>query len=150
MATSPEELHERPEGADSAASIAQAIQEVTERAQLLIREEVELAKAELTDKVRSLTRGAVIGIAAGIFVVVALLFILIGFAWLIWYLAFPGETYFWGFFVMAGVLLLLAGLAGFLAARAFKKGSPPMPEMAIDEAKRIRTTVSSPNPESTI
>ena len=38
---------------------------------------------------------------------------------------------------------VLGGLAGFLAYRAFKSGAPPTPDMAIEEAKRIRETVSS-------
>ena len=63
-------------------SIGQAIQEVTDRAQLLVREEIELAKAEVTDEDRQLVKGAVVGVAAGIFIVVALLFVLHGFAWL--------------------------------------------------------------------
>ena len=57
---------------------------------------------------------------------------------------------FWGFFVVAAVLFLLAALAAFIASRAFKAGSPPTPELAIDEAKRIRETVQSPElPERT-
>ena len=53
-------------------NIAEAIQEVSERASLLVREEIELAKAEVTEKVTKLVKGAVVGIAAGIFVVFAL------------------------------------------------------------------------------
>ena len=98
-----------------------------------------------------LARGAGVGIAAGIFLVVGLLFILHGFAWLTWYALFsPSTTYFWGFFIVAGVLFLLGALAGFLASRAFKSGSPPTPELAIDEAKRIKETVTSEHPERTI
>ena len=60
---------------------------------------------------------------------VGLLFILNGFAWLTWYALFsPSTTYFWGFFIVAGVLFLLGALAGFLASRAFKRGSPPTPD----------------------
>jgi hypothetical protein len=44
---------------------------------------------------------------------------------------------------MAVILLLLGALAGLLAAKAVKKGSPPVPKMAIEEAKKIRETVSS-------
>ena len=92
---------------------------------MLIHEEIELAKAEMTEKVTVLARGAGVGIAAGIFVVVGLLFILNGFAWLTWYALFsPSTTYFWGFFIVAGVLFLLGALAGFLASRAFKSGEP--------------------------
>ena len=54
------------------------------------------------------------------------------------------------FYVVAGILFILGALAGFLASRAFKKGTPPMPAMAIDEAKRIRETVRSEHPETTV
>jgi Putative Actinobacterial Holin-X, holin superfamily III len=152
MAISTEEMRARQEaeqGGDT--KIAQAIQEVSERAQILVREEIELARAEITAKVTQLVRGAVIGAAAGIFVVVGLLFLLHGFAWLAYYaLPVANGTFFWGFFLVAGVLFLVGALAGFIAARAFKRGSPPKPEMAIDEAKRIRETVQSDRPEQTI
>ena len=131
-------------------NIAEAIQEVSERASLLVREEIELAKLEVTEKVTKLIKGAVVGIAAGIFVVFALIYLLHGFAWLTWYELFPDQQFFWGFFVVAAVLLLLAALAGYIAARAFKSGAPPTPVMAIDEAKRIKETVQSSQPEQTI
>jgi Putative Actinobacterial Holin-X, holin superfamily III len=132
-------------------NIAQAIQDVSEKAQLLVREEIELAKAEVTEKVTKLARGAVIGAAAAFFVVGALMLALHGLAWLAWYaIPFPDQTFFWGFFVIAALLLVLGGLAGYLAARAFKAGSPPAPQMAIDEAKLIRETVQSQHPERTV
>jgi hypothetical protein len=52
--------------------------------------------------------------------------------------------------VMAAILFVLGGLAAFLALRLFKKGSPPKPELAMQEAQRIRATVQSPEPEKTI
>jgi len=131
-------------------NIAQAIQEVSDRATLLVREEIELAKAEVTEKVTKLIKGAVVGIAAGIFVVFALIYLLHGFAWLTWYELFPDQQYFWGFFVVAAVLLLLGALAGYIASRAFKSGAPPTPQLAIDEAKRIKETVQSPHPEQIV
>jgi hypothetical protein len=133
------------------ANIAQAIQEVSERAQLLVREEIELAKAELNQKISLLVRGAVIGAAAGVFAIFGLTMLLHGFAWLaFWAIPFPDGTQFWGFFIVAGILFLIGALAGFLATRAFKKGAPPTPELAIDEAKRISQTVRSDHPERTI
>jgi hypothetical protein len=152
MAISTEEMRARQEGTQaSTANIAQAIQEVSDRAQILVREEIELAKAEISAKVSALVKGAVVGIVGGIFVVVGLLFLLHGFAWLAYYLLpVPNQTVFWGFFLVAGVLFLLGGLAGFLAARAFKRGSPPTPDLAIAEAKRIQQTVKSEHPEQTI
>jgi uncharacterized membrane protein YgcG len=132
-------------------NIAQAIQEVSDRAQLLVREEIELAKAEVSQKVAKLVKGAVVGIAAGVFVIVGLFLLLEGLAWLAyWAIPFPDGTFFWGFFVVAGALFLFGALAGFMAARAFKRAAPPTPDMAIDEAKRIRETVQSSRPEQTV
>jgi hypothetical protein len=152
MAVSSEQMRTR-RTTDSGpnANIAQAIQEVSERAQVLVREEIELAKSELNQKISSLIRGAVIGAAAGVFAIFGLTMLLQGFAWLAyWAIPFPNGTQFWGFFIIAGVLFLIGGLAGFMAARAFKKGAPPTPDMAIDEAKRISETVRSEHPERTI
>jgi uncharacterized membrane protein YqjE len=134
---------------DGPQNIATAIAEVSERATLLVREEIELAKIEVTEKVTKLIKGAVVGIAAGVFVLMAVIFALFGFAWLLYYFL-PGNdyTFFWGFFAMAVILLLLGGLAGLLAAKAVKKGSPPVPTMAIDEAKKIRETVGSSSASS--
>jgi uncharacterized membrane protein YqjE len=131
-------------GSEAPHNIAAAIAEVSERAQLLVREEIELAKIEVTEKATRLIKGAVVGVAAGVFVVMALVMALFGGAWLLYYYL-PGNnyTYFWGFFAMAVILLLLGALAGVLAAKAVKKGSPPVPNMAIEEAKKIRETVST-------
>jgi len=121
-------------------SIATAVTEISERASLLIREEIELAKAEVTEKVTKLAKGAAVGTAAGIFVITGLLFLLHGLAWLLFSLLF--EDVFWGFFIVSGSLFLLAGIAGFLAQKWLKGGSPPTPVMAIDEAQRIKGTLT--------
>jgi H+/Cl- antiporter ClcA len=121
-------------------NLAAAVTEVSERASLLVREEIELAKAEVTEKVTKLLKGAVVGLAAGIFAVAALLFALHGFSWLLNQEVFSSP--YWGFFVVAGVLFVLGGVAGFLAARWLKSGSPPTPVMAIDEAQKIRRTLT--------
>ena len=134
MATEQEEIPE---------NIAAAITEISERATLLIRDELDLARAEISAKIGKLVRGTVIGLAAGMFVVVAVMFVLIGLAWLAWYELFPAGEYFWGFFVVAGALLLFALLAGLLAAKLVRRGSPPSPSMAIDEARKIREAVGT-------
>jgi uncharacterized membrane protein YqjE len=130
--------------AESTQNIATAIAEVSERATLLVREEIELAKAEVTEKATKLVKGAIVGAAAGIFFVMALVFALVGCAWLLYYFL-PGNdwTFFWGFFAMAAILIVLGALAGLIAARAVKKGSPPVPSMAIEEARKIREAVSA-------
>ena len=122
--------------------LAQTVQDISERAALLVREEIELAKAEVTTKVTKLLRGIVIGAFAGIFVLVGLLFLLHGLAWFAWWALPVGNgSFFWGFFVVAGLLFVLGGFAGYLAARFFKESTPPVPEMAIDEAGKIRKTL---------
>jgi hypothetical protein len=136
---------------DQQPKFAQAIQDVTDRASVLVREEIELAKAEVTEKVTKLGKGAAIATAAGIFVLGALIMILFGLAYLAyWAIPFPDGQQFWGFFTVAAILLLLAGLAGYVAARALKAGSPPAPKMAIEEARLIKETVSSDHPETTV
>jgi Putative Actinobacterial Holin-X, holin superfamily III len=136
-------------------NIATAIAEVSERATLLVREEIELAKAEVSEKATKLIKGAVVGVAAGVFFLMALIFALVGCAWLLYYYL-PGNdyTYFWGFFAMAVILILLGGLAGLIAAKAVKRGSPPVPSMAIEEARKIKDAVSAsptgaPGPQAT-
>ena len=123
--------------------LAQTVQDISERAALLVREEIELAKAEVTEKITKLLRGIVIGLAAGFFVAIGLLFLLHGMAWLAWYVLPTGNnlSYFWGYFVVAGLLFALGGLAGFLAAKFFKASTPPVPKMAIDEAGKIKRTL---------
>ena len=130
---------------EGAAGIATALAEISERATLLIHEEIELAKAEVTQKVTKLARGAVVGVVAGVFIVTAILFALVGCAWLLYYYLPVGSTftYFWGFFAMAVILLVLGVFAGLIAARFLRSSSPPVPEMAIEEARRIRETVSN-------
>ena len=44
---------------------------------------------------------------------------------------------------MAVILLLLGAAAGGIAARVMRKAAPPVPTMAIDEARKIRDTVSA-------
>jgi hypothetical protein len=124
--------------------LGKAIQEVSEKASLLIREEIALAKAELTQKLTGLARGAAIGIAAGIFIVAGLIYFLHALAWLIWKLIGGADDFYLGFLIVAGALFLLGGLAGFMAARLFKKSVPPTPQMAIEEAQLIKQTLQHP------
>jgi F0F1-type ATP synthase assembly protein I len=123
-------------------TLADAVTQVSERVSLLVREEIELAKAEMAVKTRKLATGAVVGIVAGVFFVTGLLFLLMAAAWAI-YLIFGGTAYWAGFAIVALMLFLFGVLAGGLAYRALRKATPPAPTMAIDEAKKIRETVTA-------
>jgi uncharacterized membrane protein YqjE len=125
--------------------MARAIQDVTEKAQLLVREEIELAKAEMTDKVTTLIKGAVFGIVAGIFAVFALIYLLNALSWGINDLLDVSTALWAGFLITGGLILLLGGIAGFIAMRLVKKGSPPTPQLAIEEAQLIKGTLTAPS-----
>ncbi len=135
----------------STSELGRAIQEVSERASLLIREEIELAKAEMTEKITKLIKGAVVGIVAGIFAVGALIYLIHSLAWGIFALVSDDINFVWvGYLIAGGILLLLGGLAAFLALRFVKGGSPPTPAMAIEEAQLIKQTVQSSRPAKPI
>ena len=126
-----------PAPGDRDKSVAELVIDVSERASSLVREEIELAKAEISEKVGKLLRGSVVGLAAGVFAFLALILAMHGFAWLINDLFFDGET--WpGFFIEAALFLLIAAAAGFFAYRSVQAGAPPVPEQAIEEAKRTK------------
>ncbi len=129
---------------DSASkSLGEIVSEVSEKASLLVREEIELAKAEVTDKLSKLTRGAAVAIAAGVFLVFGVTMFFHGLAWFLDDV-FNWEDNIWaGFAVVTGLLFLLAILAGLLAYRLFKKGSPPTPDLAIQEAKATRAELEA-------
>ena len=46
-----------------------------------------------------------------------------------------------GFLITGGILLLLGLIGGLLALRFFRRGSPPTPELAIEEAKKTRAAI---------
>jgi uncharacterized membrane protein YqjE len=117
-------------------SVGELVFEVSDRASILIREEIELAKTEVTEKLNQLLRGSVVGLAAGVFAFFALVLAMFGLAWLLNDVVF-GNLWL-GFFVEAAFLLVLGALAGLYAYRSFRRGAPPKPEMAIEEAKEIK------------
>src|SRR3954463_3633172 len=94
--------------------LAQAITEVTEKAQLLVREEIALAKAELTEKATGLAKGAAVGAAAGVFILAGLIYFLHFIALLI--ADVLGANPWLGYLILSGALFLVGGIAGFLAS----------------------------------
>lgn len=118
--------------------LGELVLDVTETTTSLIREEIELAKAEVSEKAGKILRGSVVGIVAGAFAFLALILVMHGIAWLLNEELFDGKA--WpGFFVEAAIFLLVAAGAGYFAYRSVQAGAPPVPEQAIDEAKRTRT-----------
>ena len=120
--------------------MAAAIQQVTASAQALIRDEIELAKLEVTTKAKNAGRGAAIAAAAAVFLMAAMVLILHGVAWMLADLLFSDHAYV-GFFVEALVLIITAAIAGLVASKLIKKAQPPVPTEAISQGRQIQALV---------
>ena len=122
-----------PEGPKDERKLGELVFDVTEGVSGLVREEIQLAKAEVAEKAGKIAKGAVVGISAGVFAFLALILVMEGIAWLLNEEVFDGKV--WpGFFIEAAAFLLIAAIAGLLAYKAVKAGSPPVPQQAIEEA----------------
>ena len=104
---------------------------------VLVREEIELAKAEVTTKVSTIARGAAAVAIGAVFGVFALVFVLLTIAWAI---NAATNTIWVGLAVVMVLLIALTAGAFLFAWRKLKVGAPT-PKMAIDEAKKIRATI---------
>ncbi|HEY8467764.1 MAG TPA: phage holin family protein [Solirubrobacterales bacterium] len=132
-----------PRGAPSDdRSLGELVIDVSERVTLLVREEIELAKAEIAEKARKLLTGSVVGIVAGALAFLGFIMLMHAFAWLLNDLFFESTPWL-GFLIEAVLWFLVAALAGLFAYRAVRAGSPPAPTMAIEEAKEIRETLEA-------
>jgi uncharacterized membrane protein YqjE len=122
-------------------SLGDVVGDVSTKASLLIREEIELAKTEVAEKAKSLGKGVAVAVVAGVMAVFALIYFFEALAWFFNDLFDVGSKLWIGFLIVFGILILIAGLAGFMGLRWIKKGSPPTPDMAIEEAKRTRAEI---------
>jgi uncharacterized membrane protein YqjE len=132
-------------GSTAEKSLGDVVNDVSTKASLLIREEIELAKTEVAEKAKSLGKGVVVASVAGVMAVFALIYFFIALALFIDDLFNVHQAWWAGFAIVFGALILLAGLAGLLGLRWIKKGSPPTPELAIEEAKRTRAELMEHN-----
>ena len=130
----------RPGGDDR--SVGELVLDVSERVSFLVREEIELAKAEITEKATKLAKGSVVGIVAGVFALLGFAMLMHAFAWLLNDLFFE-DTVWLGFLIEGVIWFLIAGGAGLFAYRSMRAGAPPAPTMAIAEAKEIRETLEA-------
>jgi uncharacterized membrane protein YqjE len=132
---SPDDGYRPADTADK--SLGEIVGEVSEKASLLVREEIELAKAAVRDKVSKLTRGAAVAVAAGVFLIFGVTMLFHALAWFLFDLLNFSQVWM-GYAIVTGGLFLLAVVSGLVALRLFKRGTPPTPELAIEEAKRTR------------
>ena len=105
---------------------------VKQRAQSLVQLNLELAKLESKKKATALGIAAGLGLLAVVLVVYA-----IGFAFASAAAGISEVLPLWlSLLIVAGVIALLAAIAGFLAVRFAQTASPPKPAQAIEEAER--------------
>ena len=132
-------MHTRETDGNAEVGLGTAVKQVAEHASALARLEVELAALELKRKVAALGVGIGLGIGAA---VMALFMLGFGLATVAAALATFLPTWL-ALLVVTGFLLLLTGLLGFLALRSIRKGTPPVPEQAIREAKLTTEAIKS-------
>jgi uncharacterized small protein (DUF1192 family) len=120
-------------------SLAAAVTEVSDKLGVLVREEIELAKAEMSQKLSSYARGAAaiaVGAVLGVF---ALIYVFLTIAWGINEI----TNHLWLGFAVVMVLLVAITLGAFFFAWRKLRVGAPTPKLAIDEAKKITATVKS-------
>jgi len=126
-------------GTEQNGGVGAAAKDVAEHASSIARLELELAALELKKKVVSLGLGIGLGIGAALFGLFMLGF---AFATVAAALATFLSTWLALLIVTAG-LALLSGLLGMLALGRIRKGTPPVPEQAIREAKLTQAAIKS-------
>jgi uncharacterized membrane protein YgcG len=122
-------------------NLAAALTEVSERMSVLVREEIELAKVEMTEKVSSIARGVAAVAVGAVFGVFALIFVLLTVAWVLDAIFVSGAGDIWLGFLIVMIVLLVLTVGVFLFAWRKLKVGAPTPKLAIEEAKKIRATV---------
>lgn len=116
-----------------------AVKEVAERASAIVRLELELATLELRRKVVSLGLGIGFAIGAAIMLV-----FMVGFVYATIAAALTLVLPTWAaLLVVTGILFLKVAILGVLAVTRIKKGTPPVPEQAIREAKLTTEALKS-------
>jgi uncharacterized membrane protein YqjE len=120
-------------------SLGAAAKNVAERASSIVRLELELAALELKKKVAALGIGIGLAIGAAVF-----LLYMIGFAFASIAAGLATAMPTWAaLLVVTGILLLGAAILALLAMQKIKKGTPPLPEQAIEEAKLTTEALKS-------
>jgi hypothetical protein len=147
--TPPQDPSSAPQGSvppnppepESDRSVGELLFDVSERVSILVREEIALAKAELTEKLTTLGRGAGVGIAAGVFLLAALLMLLFAFAYLINDLLGIEGSIWVGFAIEAAIWIVVAVIAALVAKKLLSEVESPTPDMAIEELKETKETL---------
>jgi len=125
----PTRVGERPD--QRPIGLGAAARAVSDRISSIVRLEIQLAVAELKRKAIALGLGIGLLLGAGIFGLFAL-----GFAFLTAAAALATVVSTWlALLIVTGALLAIAGVLAFIGISSLAKGTPPVPEQAIQEAR---------------
>jgi uncharacterized membrane protein YphA (DoxX/SURF4 family) len=120
-------------------SFGTAAKTVAEHASAIVRLELELAAMELKRKVIALALGIAFALGAALFVL-----FMLGFAFAAIAAALATVVATWAaLLIVVGILLLLVAGLGVFAITRIKRGTPPVPEQAIREAKLTSEALKS-------
>jgi uncharacterized membrane protein len=117
-------------------SLGEIVGDISAKTQLLIKEEIELAKTEMAVKAKKLGIGAGMAAAALVTLIYFTIFLFFGIAYLLDDIL--GVKLWVGFMIVAIFFLIVTILLVVIGLRLIKRGSPPTPDMAIEEAKATR------------
>jgi hypothetical protein len=128
-----------PTHAAETPGVGTSAKQVAEHASTLAKLELELAGLELKRKAGALGAGVGLGVGAGLLALYGLGFL---FATVAVALAIVLDTWLALLLVAVG-LFALAGIIGLLARARIRRGTPPVPEQAIREAKLTTEALKS-------
>ena len=117
--------------------IRASFRRVIRHASSLTELQKELARAEMKRKMAALGTGAGLAIGAGVILFFAVAF---GLATAAAALALVVDWWL-ALLIMFVLLLLVTAVLGLVAVRMIKKGTPPVPEQAIEELRLTRQTL---------
>ena len=124
---------------DTGVGVGDAAKQVADHAKQLVSLEMELAALELKRKVANLGAGAALLVVGGVLALYGL-----GFVFATAAAGLDAVMPHWLSLLVVGlVLFLVAGLLAFIGARRLQRGSPPVPEQAIEEAKLTTSALKS-------
>jgi len=128
-----------PTRADGRPGLGGATKLVADRARSIVRLEIQLALSELKGKVAAIGIGIAMLVGAAVFAVFGL-----GFALATIAAAIATTLSTWlALLIVTGGLFVVVGLLVVLGIVAIKKGTPPVPEQAIREAKLTAEAVKN-------
>ena len=122
---------------DTDPTIGRLVSDATRDVSSLIRNEIQLAKSEITFSIKAGGIGIALFAAAGFFALMALIMLSVAIAYFIHWNG-EGLSLHWAFLIVFGFYLLVAALLGLIGVRKVKKVRGPQKAIAqANETKQI-------------